>query len=69
VPASFISAGAVGGGRPIVVMLVGSLPGGKHTGKRRKNITRRQRAGRRSGVPPEGYAPENPVLMSIHRLG
>lgn len=53
-PGYFISAGAVGGGKHIVVMLVGSLPGEKHTVWHRKNIAKHQRAGRPTGKRKEG---------------
>jgi len=54
VPGSFISAVAVGGGRPIVVMLVGRLPSEKHTAERRKNIAKHQRAESPTGKRKEG---------------
>jgi hypothetical protein len=54
VPGFFISAGAVGAGRPIVVMLVGRHPSEKHTVWHRKNIAKQQRAGRPTGKRKEG---------------
>jgi len=54
VQGSFISARAVGGGRPIAVMLVGRFPCEKHTAEHRKNIAKRQRAERPTGKRKEG---------------
>jgi hypothetical protein len=54
VPGSFISARAVGGGRPIVVMLVGRLPCEKHTAEHRKNIVKHRRVERPTGRRREG---------------
>jgi hypothetical protein len=54
VPGSFISARAVGGGRPIVVMLVGRLLSEKHTAEHRKNIVKHYRAERPTGKRKEG---------------
>ena len=53
-PGFFISARAVGEGRPIVVMLVGRHPSEKHTVWHRKNIAKQQRAGRPTGKLKEG---------------
>jgi hypothetical protein len=53
VPGFFISAGAVGEGRPIVVKLAGRLAGGKHTAEHKKNIARHQRAERPTGKRKE----------------
>ncbi len=50
----FISAGAVGEGRPIVVMLVGGILSEKHTVWHSKNIAKQQRAGRPTGKRKEG---------------
>jgi hypothetical protein len=54
VPGFFISARAVGEGRPIVVMVVGRHLSEKHTALHRKNIARQQRVGRPIGKLKEG---------------
>jgi hypothetical protein len=54
VPGSFTSARPVGGGRPIVVMLVGRLPSEKHTAWHRKNIAKHQTVERPTGKRKEG---------------
>jgi len=54
VPGFFIYAGAVGEGRPIVVILVGRHPSEKHIAWHRKNIAKQQRAGRLTGKRKEG---------------
>ena len=53
-PGFFISARAVGEGRPIVVMLVGRLPSEKHTVWHSKDIAKQQMAGRPTGKRKEG---------------
>ncbi len=53
-PGFFISAGAVGEGKPIVVMLVGRLPSEKHTVWHSKDIAKQQRAGRATDKQKEG---------------
>ncbi len=50
----FISAGAVGEGRPIVVMLVGGIPSEKHTVWHSKDIVKQQRVGRLTDKRKEG---------------
>jgi hypothetical protein len=50
----FISAGAVGEGRPIVVILVGRPLSEKHIALHRKNIAKQQRVGRPIGNRKEG---------------
>jgi hypothetical protein len=54
VPGFFISARAVGEGRPIVVMVVGRHLSEKHTALHRKNIAKQQRVGRSIGNRKEG---------------
>ena len=49
----FISAGAVGEGRPIVVMLVGGIPSEKPTVCPSKDIVKQQKAGRPTGKRKE----------------
>lgn len=53
-PGFFISARAVGEGRPIVAMFVGRHPSEKHTVSHRKNIAKQQRAERPTGKRKEG---------------
>ena len=67
----FISAGAVGGGRPIVVMLVGGNPSEKHTVWHSKNIAKQLRAGRLTGKRKEGgecTIPKKPWLIHLQYL-
>ncbi len=67
----FISAGAVGGGRPIVVMLVGGNPSEKHTVWHSKNIAKQLRVGRPTGKRKEGEeckTLKKPWLMHLQYL-
>ncbi len=67
----FISAGAVGEGRPIVVMLVGGIPSEKPTVCPSKDIVKQQKAGRPTGKRKEDEECKllkKPWLMHLQHL-
>jgi len=68
VPGFSLSAGAVGEGRPIVVMLVGRHLNKKHTVWHRDNIAKQQKVGRPIGKGKEGEEctiPKKPWLIHL----
>jgi len=71
VPGYFISARAVGEGRPIVVMLVDRHPSEKHTVRHRRYIAKQLKVGRPTGKQKEGEEytiPKKPWLIHLQYL-